>query len=51
MNNNCIEDICKVLNDILLVCDILNSQKYNSMIDGIINGIKSDIDEILDKCA
>lgn len=50
MDKNCVEDICKVLNNIAFVFDILNC-KSNSYIDTLIKELKSDIEEIENKYA
>lgn len=49
MDRNCVEDICNVMRDILLVCEILNCNRYNKMLDDSINRIRSDVDEIESK--
>lgn len=49
MDKNCVEDICRVLKDILLVCDIINGNKYNRMLDDAIQDIKLDVEDIMDK--
>lgn len=48
MDKNCVEDICKVLNDIVFVFEILN-YKNNSYINNIVKELKSDIEEIENK--
>lgn len=50
MDKNCVEDICKVLNDIVFTFEILN-YKNNSYINNIVKELKSDIEEIENKYA
>ena len=49
MDKNCVEDICNVMRDILLVCEFLNCNRYNKMLDDSIKRIKSDVNEIESK--
>jgi hypothetical protein len=48
MDKNCVEDICKVLNDIVFAFEILN-YKSNSYINNIVKELKSDIEDIENK--
>lgn len=48
MDNNAIEDICKVLNDIVFVFEVLN-YKNNSYVNALVEGLKLDIAEIENK--
>ena len=48
MDKNCVEDICKVLNDIVFAFEVLN-YKNNSYVNALIEGLKLDIAEIENK--